>query len=223
MSLSRPFLGPFLGLLLFATQAGAQQRMSGVHVGEMAPEIAMEDPAGDTLRLSQLRGQVVLVDFWASWCRPCRMENPRVRQAYRTYKDRAFKGADGFAVFSVSLDRAGALEAWKKAIAADSLEWKWHVGAVKTGDNPAAQRYQVAFIPTNALIDGTGKVVATDVHGDALTQALDGLLETDPAALATRQQAREKAAKLAAKAEKAARKAEAKARKAAERAARKAP
>ncbi|MBS1581960.1 MAG: TlpA family protein disulfide reductase [Bacteroidetes bacterium] len=186
--------------------AAAQQRINGVHPGEQAPEIAMEDPDGDTLRLSQLHGKVVLVDFWASWCKPCRLENPHVRKAYRTYKDQAFTGADGFAVFSVSLDRAGGLAAWKKAIAADSLDWHWHVGAVKDGRNAAADRYQVSFIPTNVLIDGTGKIVATDLHGDALEQALDALLEKDPVVLAAMKKKREAEAKAAAKAARKARK-----------------
>lgn len=169
---------------LMVLPAKAQQRLDGVAVGQMAPEVAMPNPQGDTLRLSSLRGNIVLLDFWASWCRPCRMDNPHVRATYHAYKDTAFAHADGFRVFSVSLDRAGGGAAWKKAIEQDQLDWPWHVGAVETGINTAANTYQVRFIPTNVLIDAEGKVIATDVHGNALDAALNGLIEHDPAKLA---------------------------------------
>ena len=162
---------------------GQKQRLTNVQVGEQAPEIVMASPSGEVLRLSQLKGKVVLIDFWASWCRPCRMENPHVRHVYHTYKDRLFTNGDGFQVFSVSMDRQGALDAWKGAIAKDSLDWKWHVGAVNEPENAAAQEYGAMFIPTNALIDGEGRIIGMDLHGDDLDKALDGLLEKDPAKL----------------------------------------
>lgn len=167
--------------LLLSAAATAQERLTNVQVGQQAPEIVMSDPNGAVLRLSQLKGKVVLVDFWASWCRPCRMENPHVRHVYHAYKDKVFTNGDGFAVFSVSLDRVGGLDAWKSAIAHDSLDWKWHVGAVETGENGAAEEYGARFIPTNALIDGSGKIIGKDLHGDQLEQLLDSLLEKDPA------------------------------------------
>ena len=81
------------------------------------------------------------------------------------------------------MDRQGAMDAWKAAIAKDSLDWKWHVGAVNETENAAAQEYGAMYIPTNALIDGEGKIIGKDLHGEALTAALEGLLEKDPAKL----------------------------------------
>ena len=195
-------LVPSFFLLTLASAQNQQERIRGVNVGEMAPEIAMENPDGEILKLSELKGKVVLIDFWASWCRPCRMESPVVRRIYKKFKDQVFTTGGGFEVFSVSLDRQGALEAWKKALATDSLTWKYHVGAVKDGNNTASNRYQVFFIPTNALIDGTGKIIAKDIHGAALEQMLESLIEKDPAKIearekekAAQQKAQEKAAK----------------------------
>jgi len=172
-----------LSIVTFGQQ-GQKQRLTNVQVGQQAPEIVMASPSGEVLRLSQLKGKVVLIDFWASWCRPCRMESPHVRHVYHTYKDRLFTNGDGFQVFSVSMDRQGALDQWKAAIEKDSLDWKWHVGAVNEPENAAAQEYGAMFIPTNALIDGSGKIIGIDLHGEDLDRALDGLLEKDPTKLA---------------------------------------
>jgi thiol-disulfide isomerase/thioredoxin len=122
---------------------------------DIAPEIELISPSGKTVKLSKLRGKLVLIDFWASWCGPCRRENPNVVEAYLKYKNTKFKNAKGFEVYSVSLDRDE--KAWKEAIKTDKLIWKNH-GWDKEGKASAA--YNVSSIPSGFLIDGDGKIVA---------------------------------------------------------------
>ena len=129
---------------------------SAPQVGMLAPDFVLKDQKGKEIKLSDLRGKMVLVDFWASWCGPCRRENPNVVEAYKKYHKSKFKNAKGFEVYSVSLDRKA--EAWKKAIIADHLDWKYHGW---DSDNLASRKYGVRSIPSAFLIDGDGKIVAT--------------------------------------------------------------
>lgn len=133
-------------------------------VGAIAPDLAFPDPDGNIRKLSDLRGKVVLLDFWASWCRPCRGENPHVVAMYHKYHDK------GFEVFSVSLDRDK--ESWKRAIAADGLVWPNHVSDLKGWGSAAAKLYGVSSIPCTFLIDKDGRILAKGLRGDTLTQAL---------------------------------------------------
>ncbi len=133
-------------------------------VGAIAPDLAFPDPDGNIRKLSDLRGKVVLLDFWASWCRPCRGENPHVVAMYQKYHDK------GFEVFSVSLDRDK--ESWKRAIAADGLVWPNHVSDLKYWSSEAARTYGVSSIPSTFLLDQNGRIIAKNLRGEALTNAL---------------------------------------------------
>ena len=121
-----------------------------------------------------MKGKIVLIDFWASWCGPCRQENPKVVEAYKKYKKETFINAKGFEVFSVSLDRDE--KAWKEAIKKDLLSWKNH-GIDKEGK--AATLYGVSSIPSAFLVDGTGKIVAqgNELRGINLHIAIDKLVK----------------------------------------------
>lgn len=171
-------------------QEMASQR---IQVGQPAPDIELTDPYGKKYTLSDLKGKVVLLDFWASWCGPCRRENPNVVKVYDKYKDR------GFTVFSVSLDGldersrariagdASALESqlerskdrWVKAIADDNLKWPYHVSDLQKWDSGPAAAYGVRSIPRTFLIDQEGRIAALNLRGAVeIEQALQQIIST---------------------------------------------
>jgi peroxiredoxin len=137
-------------------------------IGKPAPDFTMNDTTGKPVSLSSFRGKYVLVDFWASWCGPCRAENPNVVKVYNQYKDK------NFTILGVSLDQTK--DAWEKAIRDDHLTWH-HVSDLQFWDNSAAQLYGVEGIPANFLIGPDGKILAKDLRGDALGQKLAQLLQ----------------------------------------------
>jgi thiol-disulfide isomerase/thioredoxin len=144
----------------------------GIEVGNKAPELAYPNPEGDTITLSSLQGKLVLIDFWASWCPPCRAENPKLAKVYTNFKDKKFEGGNGFTVYSVSCDKEK--EAWKHAIIADSLVWKSHVSELKGWEAEATYTYKISSIPSNILVDGNGTILAKDLTAEALSNFLQG-------------------------------------------------
>ncbi len=147
----------------------------GLNLGNLAPAIDLKDPSGKVISLSSLKGKVVLIDFWASWCGPCRFENPTVVKTYRQYKDKKLKGGKGFTVYSVSLDMNE--NAWKKAIEQDSLVWQYHVSDLKGWGSEVVPKYAIAGIPTNYLINDKGIIIDKNLRGEALIAALEKLVK----------------------------------------------
>lgn len=135
--------------------------------GSPAQEIEMESPNGEVIKLSDYKGKVVLIDFWASWCGPCRKENPHVVKLYNKYKEA------GFDIFSVSLDKTK--DRWVDAIEKDGLVWEAHVSDLKGWKNEAAQNYQVSSIPFTVLIDKEGNIISTKLRGNQLEMTLQSI------------------------------------------------
>lgn len=161
----------FSGLLVNAQS----ERETGTLIGNIIPDITLNDPEGNPLKLSDLRGNVVLVDFWASWCRPCRRENPVVVDAYRVYSQKKFKDAEGFKIYSISLDKTKS--DWIHAIEADKLKWNEHVSDLQGWRSQAAKKFNVRAIPMNFLIDKNGVIIAKNLRGHQLKETLENLIE----------------------------------------------
>lgn len=144
----------------------AVEEFTEVAVGSVAKNFTLPDTSGKPFTLTSLRGKYVLIDFWASWCVPCRKENPNVVAAYKQYHDK------GFDILGVSLDSKK--DAWLSAIAKDRLTWM-HVSDLKGWKNSAAQKYHVKAVPTNYLLDPEGKIIASNLRGEALVAFLKKL------------------------------------------------
>ena len=137
-------------------------------IGKLAPEIILPSPNGDTIALSSFKGKYVLLDFWASWCRPCRVENPILVKNYKKYSQK------GFEIFQVSLDKKK--EAWINAIEKDQLTWI-HVSDLQYWNSAPAKQYGVQGIPANFLLDRNGRIIAKNLRGDALEAKLSEIFD----------------------------------------------
>lgn len=144
-------------------------KLIAIQIGKRAPDFAAPDTLGKIVHLSDYKGRYVLLDFWASWCVPCREENPNVVAAYQRFHTQKFD------ILSVSLDKADARAQWLAAIQKDGLSWQ-HVSDLKFWNSEAAQLYMVKAIPQNFLIDPQGKIIAKDLRGEELTKKLQEIL-----------------------------------------------
>jgi peroxiredoxin len=163
-SLSPAVQKSFYGLKIGEAVSAA----ASMAIGAAAPEFMMNDVNGNPVSLSAFKGKYLLIDFWASWCKPCREENPHVVKAFQNYKDK------NFTILGVSLDKEKA--AWVQAIADDQLSWT-HVSDLKFWDNAAARLYQVQSIPANFLLDAEGRIIAKNLRGEELQSKLATLIK----------------------------------------------
>jgi thiol-disulfide isomerase/thioredoxin len=143
------------------------------NVVELAPEIKLQNTEGIETSLSSLKGNVVLIDFWASWCKPCRVRYPELVGVYNQFKNSQFKNAKHFEIFSVSLDKNKA--SWIKAIEQDKLDWPNHVSDLKGWQSAVVKPYGVRGIPLNVLLNEHGVVIGKNLFGNALKEVLSGL------------------------------------------------
>lgn len=159
---------------LFTTKSGKNvkklyESLSAVNIGSMAPDFSAPSPDGKTISLKESMGKVTLIDFWASWCAPCRQENPSVVAMYNELHEK------GLNIIGVSLDKFGDDDKWKEAIAKDGLIWN-QVSNLKQWEDPIAVQYNVKSIPATFLLDASGKIVAKDLRGEELKAKVKELL-----------------------------------------------
>jgi len=142
----------------------------GTEIGDKAPEIPLPSVAGDTIALSSLKGKLVLIDFWATWCMPCLKEQPELGKLYHKFKNADFTKGKGFEIFGVSMDSKKAT--WEDAINKYKIDWI-QVSDLKFWSSPVAKLYNLQELPFNILIDGNGIILAKNLHGEELEKELD--------------------------------------------------
>lgn len=156
-------------ILLFSNFLIAQDL--GTKIGDKAIDLSYNNPNGKKMSLSKIKDKLVLIDFWASWCGPCRRENPNLVDAYRKYNKTKFKDGNGFEIYSLSLDKNE--DAWVKAINQDQLFWEYHVSDLGGWQSEGSNKYNIRSIPSNVLVNGKGIIIAKNLKGPALHRFLD--------------------------------------------------
>lgn len=163
----------FLSILFITFIFGTNNLSINTNIKEIAPEIKMMSAEGEMISLSSLRGNIVLVDFWASWCKPCRKSRPGIKAVYNQFKDSTFKNADAFKVYSVSLDKDKSK--WKNAIKEYGLNWTTQVSDQKGFKSKTVKEYKITGIPNNVLLNEKGEIIARNVFKEDLEAALVSL------------------------------------------------
>jgi len=156
--------------LLFSPVSAQQP---GLEVGNLAPEITLPSPSGEIIKLSSLKGKVVLIDFWATWCSPCIQEQPVLARLYKKYKGAVFTNGNGFEIYGVSLDAKKSN--WETGIHTLNVQWI-QVSDLKFWQSPVAKTYNIQELPFNVLIDENGIILAKNLHGAELGKAIAGYL-----------------------------------------------
>jgi thiol-disulfide isomerase/thioredoxin len=151
---------------IFHTASG---QAIGLEKGNKAPEIKLPTPAGDTIALSSLKGKLVLIDFWATWCSPCLREQPELSRLFQKYKDAEFENGKGFAIYGVNMDSKKTT--WQDFISKNGINWI-QVSDLKFWSSPVAKVYNLQELPYNWLIDGNGVIIAVNLHGEDLDREL---------------------------------------------------
>jgi len=163
-----------IGLAFLLSFQTARTQTIEKKIGEIAPEIRLPSPNGDTIALSSLKTKVVLIDFWGSWCAPCVKEQPALSELYKKYKNSAFTCGNGFEIYGVSLDNKK--KQWQSVIKKYKIDWV-QVSDLLFWTSPVARDYGIQELPFNILIDGNGVIIAKNLHGDELKQAIKKLLK----------------------------------------------